>query len=56
MLTNSVLEQYAVTVLTYIVTRMFQTFSSVSNYNTKGWTERISMTLENENGVLIGLE
>mgnify|MGYP001657742863 CR=1 FL=1 len=56
MLTDSVLEQYAVIVLTYIVTRMFQTFSSVSNYNTKEWTERISMTLENENGVLVGLE
>ncbi|KAJ6101626.1 hypothetical protein N7499_001256 [Penicillium canescens] len=49
-------QQYAVIVMTYIVTRMFQTFSSVSNYNTKEWTERISMTLENENGVLVGLE
>ena len=41
--------------LTYIVTPMFQTFSAVSNYNTEQWKERISMTLENENGVLIGL-
>lgn len=42
-------------VLTYIVARIFQTFSTVSNYVTREWTERISMTLENENGVLIGL-
>ncbi|KAE8378300.1 cytochrome P450 [Aspergillus bertholletiae] len=48
-------QQYAMIVLTYIVTRMFQTFSTVTNYNTQYWTERISMTLENENGVLIGL-
>ncbi|OQE84147.1 hypothetical protein PENNAL_c0027G00493 [Penicillium nalgiovense] len=47
--------QYAMTVLTYIVARIFQTFSNVSNYNTKEWTERISMTFENENGVLVGL-
>jgi hypothetical protein len=47
--------QYAMTVLTYIVARIFQTFSNVSNYNTNVWTERISMTLENENGVLVGL-
>jgi hypothetical protein len=46
---------YAMLVLTYIVTRMFQTFSTVSNYNTEEWKERISMTLENENGVLVGL-
>ncbi|KAJ5305799.1 hypothetical protein N7508_004814 [Penicillium antarcticum] len=49
-------QQYALVVLTYIVTRVFQTFSAVSDYNTKEWTERISMTLENENGVLVGLE
>lgn len=42
-------------VLTYIVARIFQTFSTVSNYDTREWTERISMTLENENRVLIGL-
>lgn len=42
-------------VLTYIVARIFQTFSTVSDYNTKPWTERISMTFENENGVLVGL-
>lgn len=53
---NPVVEQYAMIVLTYFVTRMFQTFSTVSNYNTKEWTERSSMTLENENGVLVGLE
>ena len=42
-------------VLTYIVARMFQTFSTVSNYNAGPWKERISMTFENENGVLVGL-
>ncbi|KAE8141773.1 cytochrome P450 [Aspergillus pseudotamarii] len=48
-------QHYAMIVLTYLVARIFQTFSTVSNYNTHGWTERISMTLENENGVIIGL-
>ncbi|KNG83301.1 putative cytochrome P450 oxidoreductase/alkane hydroxylase [Aspergillus nomiae NRRL 13137] len=48
-------QHYAMIVLTYIVTRIFQTFSTVHNYNSQEWTERISMTLENENGVLIGL-
>ncbi|CAI7574313.1 unnamed protein product [Penicillium viridicatum] len=48
-------QQYAMIVLTYIVARIFQTFSTVFNYNTKEWTERISMTFENENGVLVGL-
>ena len=48
-------EHYAMIVLTYIVARIFQTFSTVTNYNTHDWTERISMTLENENGVFIGL-
>ncbi|CAI7649735.1 unnamed protein product [Penicillium glandicola] len=48
-------QQYAMIVLTYIVARVFQTFSTVSNYNKKEWTERISMTFENENGVLVGL-
>jgi hypothetical protein len=51
---NPVVEQHAMIVLTYFVTRMFQTLSTVSSYNTKEWTERISMTLENENGVLVG--
>ncbi|GKZ23684.1 hypothetical protein AbraIFM66951_004560 [Aspergillus brasiliensis] len=48
-------QHYAMIVLTYIVTRIFQTFSTVSDYNTKPWKERISMTFENENGVLVGL-
>ncbi|PWY73072.1 cytochrome P450 oxidoreductase/alkane hydroxylase [Aspergillus sclerotioniger CBS 115572] len=48
-------QHYAMIVLTYIVARMFQTFSTVSNYNTRPWKERISMTFENENGVLVGL-
>ncbi|KAI9933969.1 hypothetical protein ASPWEDRAFT_168246 [Aspergillus wentii DTO 134E9] len=48
-------QHYAMIVLTYIVARIFQTFSKVSNFNTKEWTERISMTFENQNGVLIGL-
>ncbi|GAQ41770.1 hypothetical protein AtubIFM55763_002868 [Aspergillus tubingensis] len=48
-------QHYAMIVLTYIVARIFQTFSTVSDYNTKPWTERISMTFENENGVLVGL-
>ncbi|KAB8260700.1 cytochrome P450 [Aspergillus pseudonomiae] len=48
-------QHYAMVVLTYIVTRIFQTFSIVHDYNSQEWTERISMTLENENGVLIGL-
>ncbi|KAE8415252.1 cytochrome P450 [Aspergillus pseudocaelatus] len=48
-------QYYAMIVLTYLVARIFQTFSTVSNYNTHDWTERISMTLENENGVVIGL-
>jgi hypothetical protein len=43
------------TVLTYFVTRVFQTYSTISNYNTEEWKERILMTLENENGVLVGL-
>ncbi|KAF9882814.1 hypothetical protein FE257_005121 [Aspergillus nanangensis] len=54
-LVNTEAEHYAMIVLTYLVVRVFQTFSKVSNYNTQPWTERISMTLENENGVLIGL-
>ncbi|KXG54401.1 Cytochrome P450 [Penicillium griseofulvum] len=48
-------QQYSMIVLTYLVARIFQTFSTVSNYNTKEWTERISLTFENENGVLVGL-
>ncbi|KAJ5965044.1 Cytochrome P450 [Penicillium vulpinum] len=53
--TDGFTEHYAMTVLTYIVARIFQTFSTVSNYSTKEWTERISLTFENENGVLVGL-
>lgn len=49
------LENYATIIITYIVARMFQTFSTVTDYNSMAWTERISMTFENENGVLIGL-
>ncbi|KAL4908400.1 hypothetical protein BDW74DRAFT_175083 [Aspergillus multicolor] len=45
-------QHYAMIVLTYIVTRVFQTFSSVSDYNLSPWKERIAMTFENENGVL----
>ncbi|RAK98677.1 cytochrome P450 monooxygenase afumB [Aspergillus ibericus CBS 121593] len=48
-------QQYAMIVLTYVVARMFQTFSTVFNYNPGPWKERISMTFENENGVLVGL-
>ncbi|KAJ5640097.1 cytochrome P450 oxidoreductase/alkane hydroxylase [Penicillium longicatenatum] len=48
-------QHYATIIVTYIVARMFQTFSTVIDYNTKPWTERISMTFENENGVMIGL-
>ncbi|KAJ5999443.1 cytochrome P450 monooxygenase [Penicillium sp. IBT 35674x] len=48
-------QNYAIIVITYIVARMFQTFSNVTDYNSKPWTERISMTFENENGVMIGL-
>ncbi|KGO43760.1 Cytochrome P450 [Penicillium expansum] len=47
---------YAMTILTYIIARIFQTFSTVSDYNVKPWTEKIAMTFENENGVLIGLK
>ncbi|KAI2820814.1 hypothetical protein CBS115989_3417 [Aspergillus niger] len=54
-LANKRAEHYAMTVLTYIVARIFQTFSTVSDYNARPWTERISMTFENENGVLVGL-
>lgn len=53
--TNYNTEQYAMIMLTYIVAHIFQTFSTISNYNTKEWTERISMTFENKNGVLAGL-
>lgn len=53
--TNDDAEQYAMIVLTYIAARILQKLSTVSNYNTKEWTERISMTFENENGVLVGL-
>ncbi|KAJ5213811.1 hypothetical protein N7449_000980 [Penicillium cf. viridicatum] len=53
--TNDHAEQYAMIVLTYIAARILQKVSTVSNYNTKEWTERISMTFENENGVLVGL-
>lgn len=42
-------------VVAYIVARTFQTFSTVSNYNLRPFTERISMTLENDNGVMVGL-
>ncbi|KAE8353391.1 cytochrome P450 [Aspergillus coremiiformis] len=48
-------QHYAMVVLTYVVARIFQTFSTVINYNTHPWRERISMTLENENGVMVGL-
>ena len=54
-LANDDAEHYATIVLTYIVARMFQTFSTVSNYNAESWKEKISITFENENGVLIGL-
>jgi hypothetical protein len=53
--TNDHAEQYPMIMLTYIVARIFQTFSTVSNYNSKERTERISMTFENEYRVLVGL-
>lgn len=46
---------YAMIILTYLVARLFQTYSRVSNYNTQPWTEKISMTFENDNGVFVGL-
>ncbi|KAL4924527.1 cytochrome P450 [Aspergillus undulatus] len=48
-------QHHAMAVLTYMVARMFQTYSRVLNYNTEPWKERISMTLENGNGVFVGL-
>ncbi|KAL3476590.1 cytochrome P450 [Aspergillus californicus] len=48
-------QHVAMAVITYIVARTFQTFATMTNYNTKPWVERIHMALENENGVLIGL-
>lgn len=42
-------------ILTYLVARLFQRFSRVSNHNTQAWTEKISMTFENDNGVFVGL-
>ncbi|PYH96467.1 putative cytochrome P450 oxidoreductase/alkane hydroxylase [Aspergillus ellipticus CBS 707.79] len=48
-------QHYATIVLTYLVTRMFQTFEKVEDYNVLPWEERISMTFENGNGVLVGL-
>ncbi|PWY87558.1 cytochrome P450 [Aspergillus heteromorphus CBS 117.55] len=48
-------QHYATIILTYLVTRMFQTFSTVTDYNAGPWRERISMTFENADGVLVGL-
>jgi hypothetical protein len=42
-------------VLTYIIARTFQFYSKVSGYTVKPWTEKIAMTFENENGIVIGL-
>ncbi|RAL11208.1 cytochrome P450 monooxygenase afumB [Aspergillus homomorphus CBS 101889] len=48
-------QNYAMVVVSYIVARLMQTFSTVTDYNPGPWVERISMTLENDNGVLVGL-
>ncbi|KAL4970162.1 cytochrome P450 [Aspergillus stella-maris] len=48
-------QNHAMAILTYMVARTFQTYSRVENYNTQPWMERISMTLENDNGVFVGL-
>ncbi|KAL4951034.1 cytochrome P450 [Aspergillus filifer] len=48
-------QHHAMAILTYMVARTFQTYSRVVNYNTQPWKERISMTLENDNGVFVGL-
>ncbi|PYH81570.1 cytochrome P450 [Aspergillus uvarum CBS 121591] len=48
-------QRYAMIVISYMVARLMQTFSNVTDYNPGPWVERISMTLENDNGVLVGL-
>lgn len=40
--TNNHAEQYAMIVRTYIVARIFQTFSTVSNYNTKSGKKELA--------------
>ncbi|KAL4802583.1 cytochrome P450 [Aspergillus unguis] len=46
---------HAMPILTYVVARLFQTYSKVIDYNTQPFKERINLTLENENGVHVGL-
>ncbi|RAH49289.1 cytochrome P450 monooxygenase afumB [Aspergillus brunneoviolaceus CBS 621.78] len=48
-------KRYAMIFISYMVVRLLQTFSHVTNYNPGPWVERLSMTLENDNGVLVGL-
>ncbi|KAE8357877.1 cytochrome P450 [Aspergillus caelatus] len=48
-------QQYAMTEASYVVCRILQTFSTITDYNTEGWSERIVLTLENDNGVVVGL-
>ncbi|KAL5339416.1 hypothetical protein BJX70DRAFT_364201 [Aspergillus crustosus] len=47
-------EHHVMPVLMYIVTRIFQTYSKVADYNSRLFTERAGMTLENANGVWVG--
>ncbi len=38
----------------YAVVRILQTFPSIKSHDSRGFTERIGLTLSNDNGVIVG--
>ncbi|KAL2844056.1 cytochrome P450 [Aspergillus pseudodeflectus] len=47
--------RYAMTQISYIVTRILQTVSDIEDYNCGEWKEKFGFGFENANGVIVGL-
>jgi hypothetical protein len=48
-------EQFALTVISYQLSRICQTFPRVVSKDVEDWKENISMTLSNQKGVIVSL-
>lgn len=49
------LGRYAMIQISYIVTRILQAVSEITDYNYDDWKEEFGFGFENANGVIVGL-
>jgi hypothetical protein len=54
-LANVGVEQYALIAASYTIVRLLQAFPRLISRDERDWKENINMTLENGNGILVGL-